>query len=81
VDGIEIYEAEVLALCSRERWMIPLWGNAELCERFLSESNLEAVYPIAASNAVVGHDNHWLYGQSWEGRRGEQLPRGTERTL
>ena len=81
VDGMEVYEAEILAYCCRERWMIPLWGNAELCRQFLANSNVEAVYPVTASNAVIGHDNHWLYGQSWKGRRGDQQPRGAERTL
>jgi len=85
VDGIEIYEAEMLATCTHERWLVPLWGNAGLCERFLAESNVEAVFPVTASCAALGHDNHSYYascsGYSLVGKRGAPMPRGAVRLL
>ena len=74
VDGIEVYEAEILAWCDHRRWLVSLWGNADLAERFLDESNLDAVFPVDAFTAANGHDNHWhppysLYGV-------DELPRG-----
>lgn len=79
VDGIEIYESEQFAHMNQARWLVPLWGNRELALKFLNESNLEAVYPIAATNATCGHDNHWTAGHSVYGK--DQLPRGATRLL
>ena len=62
VDGIEIYETEILAKSSLARWIVPLFGNAMKTRAFLADSNLEACYPISASNAMFGYDIHskWL---------------------
>lgn len=79
VDGIEVYESEQFAHMSHVRWLIPLWGNAEFAEKFLNESNIEAVYPVTASNAACGHDNHWTPGHSVYGI--DQLPRGAARLV
>lgn len=65
VDGIEIYETELLALCSERRWVLPLFGNARQLRRFLAESNIEACYPVSASSAMYGHDNHSRWGSGW----------------
>ncbi len=62
VDGIEVYESELFAYCTHARWLVPLFGNPADARTFLNESNLEAVFPITASNAVRGHDNHWSTG-------------------
>jgi len=58
VDGIEIYETELLALCSSFRWLVPLFGNGKKMREFLANSNIEACYPISATSAMFGHDNH-----------------------
>lgn len=58
VDGIEIYETEMLARCSQYRWVLPLFGNAERLRAFLDQSNLAACYPVDASTAMYAHDNH-----------------------
>lgn len=79
VDGIEIYEAELFARCCERRWLIPLWGDPHRAQRWLDESNLEAVYPVTARNAALGHDNHWFGGETMHGAHG--LPPGTKRPL
>ena len=61
IDGIEIYESENLTLATHHRWLVPLWGQPELAQRWLKDSNLEAVYPISSFHAAGGHDNHWFY--------------------
>jgi len=58
VDGIEVYEAELQAKCSDRRWALPMFGNARRLRLYLSESNQESVYPVTASTAPFGHDNH-----------------------
>jgi len=65
VDGIEIYETEILAESTSSRWVIPLFGNPLRIEFFLNNSNLEACYPITASSAAYGHDNHSGWGGGW----------------
>ena len=79
VDGIEIYEAEVFARACERRWLIPLWGDVERARAWLNESNLETVFPVMASNACQGHDNHWFGGETMRGAQG--LPRGATRAL
>ena len=79
VNGIEIYEAELFARCCERRWLIPLWGDPERAERWLAESNLEAVFPVTARNAALGHDNHWFGGETLHGAH--DLPRGAKRAL
>ena len=61
-DGIEIYETEILAKSSPARWLVPLFGNAAKTRAVLAESNLEACYPLSASNVMFGYDIHskWL---------------------
>jgi len=67
VDGIEIYEAEILAQCNEHRWTVPLFGKPEALRSFLAESNLEACYPISASTAMFGHDNHSTWNEEgWD---------------
>ena len=60
--------------CDHRRWLVPLWGNADLAERFLEESNLDAVFPVDALTAANGHDNHWHSSYSLYGV--DELPRG-----
>jgi hypothetical protein len=74
VDGIEIYEAEMFARSSEKRWLIPLWGRPRLARKWLRVSNLEAVFPVTARNAALGHDNHWRAGHTMHGTH--RLPRG-----
>ena len=82
VDGFEIYEAEILAYCSHERWLAPLWGDPERARRHLLDSNLEAVYPVTASDALLAMDNHsYLYCFSLDGTAGQPLPRGRSEHL
>lgn len=66
VDGIEIYESETIARCSRHRWMTPLFGQPDILQDFIATSNLEACYPTGASTCLYGYDNHsrwWVDGQ------------------
>lgn len=79
VDGIEIYEAEIFAAAGERRWLIPLWGDRRAAAEWLAASNLEAVFPVSARNAALGHDNHWFGGETMRGARG--LPRGAQRAL
>ncbi len=79
VDGLEVYESERFAHMKHERWLIPLWGNKKLAAKFLEESNIEAVYPIKATDALGGHDNHWSAGHSLYGVNKKE--RGTGRLL
>ncbi len=76
VDGIEIYETEILTRCSAFRWILPLFGNRERLRRFLAESNIEACFPLTAASAYYGHDNHSRWGKGgWRvsGREGYAL--------
>lgn len=79
VDGIEIYEAELFARCCERRWLIPLWGDPDRAEQWLEMSNLDAVFPVTARNAALGHDNHWFGGETLTGV--DTLPRGARRAL
>jgi hypothetical protein len=40
------------------RWIVPLLGNRGRLAEFLKTSNLEACYPVRATNACAGFDNH-----------------------
>jgi hypothetical protein len=68
VDGIDMYETEMLAIALPVHFLLPLFGNPEKLEQFLNESNVDAVYPVDAGNAAAGHDNHsvWRPGWGWE---------------
>lgn len=57
-DGIEIYETEVLAESTQKRWVLPMFGNEIRIEQTLGQTNLEACYPVDATTAGYGHDNH-----------------------
>jgi hypothetical protein len=62
-------ETELLARCSPFRWVLPLFGNAERLRTFLAGSNIEACYPVTASSAFFGHDNHsywYVGGSAWD---------------
>lgn len=65
VDGIDTYETEVLAWTDPVRFAVALYGHPLELERFLEESNIEAVYPINAGNAAAGHDNHSVWRPDW----------------
>ncbi len=65
VDGIAIYETNYMARTMPLRWIVPLFGNLELLDAFLDNSNLEACYPVSASTAAFGHDGH----SDWHRRR------------
>ena len=67
VDGIEIYEANAFAECTAYRWILPLFGNEDKLRSFLAESNIEACYPVSASSAMFGHDNHSAWYRTAEG--------------
>lgn len=58
LDGIEIYETELMAVASQERWLIPYAGKPKILESFLDNSNLESCFPIRSISAAYGHDNH-----------------------
>lgn len=80
LDGIEIYEAEIMSRGCERRWLIPLLGDPQRAERWLEDSNLDAVFPVTARNAALGHDNHWFVDhETLHGARG--FPRGTKRAL
>lgn len=68
VDGIDMYETEMLSVSTPLRFLLPLFGNPARLEQFLNESNIDAVYPVDAGNAAAGHDNHsvWRPGWGWE---------------
>jgi hypothetical protein len=70
VDGIDTFETEVLTWTDPVRFAVALYGHPEALERFLEESNIEAVYPVDAGNAAAGHDNHsvWRPGWTWSMR-------------
>jgi hypothetical protein len=65
VDGIDTYETEVLAWTDPVRFAVALYGHPLELDRFLRESNIEAVYPITAGNAAAGHDNHSVWRPDW----------------
>ena len=76
VDGIEIYESNDHAVSQHLRWVMPLFGNREEAVSFLQNSNIEAVYPISASTAMFGYDNHSRWSTSgWDiyGMKGSKL--------
>ena len=58
VDGIEIYETELTAVATQERWLIPYAGKPGVLESFLKNSNLLSCFPISSTKAAYGHDNH-----------------------
>lgn len=67
VDGIEIYEANDHAVSQYIRWVLPLIGNMKKTLEFLDNSNIEAVYPVTASTAMYGYDNHSRWSASgWD---------------
>jgi hypothetical protein len=59
VDGIEIYESELLCNGYAGRWLFALLGHPERAERFLESSPLEACFPVNAVTALAGFDNHF----------------------
>ncbi len=67
VDGVNTFETEVLTWTDPVRFAVALYGHPAELDRFLEESNIEAVYPVDASNAAAGHDNHsvWRPGWTW----------------
>lgn len=80
VDGIELYEAEIMSRGCERRWLIPLLGDPDRAQQWLATSNLEAVFPVTARNAALGHDNHWFAPhQTMRGAR--EIPRGTKQPL
>ena len=66
VDGIEVYEIEMMALVDQIRFLIPLYGMPGKLEEFLQNSNLEACFPLDATTAVAGYDNHSRWSRGWE---------------
>ena len=64
VDGIELYESNNQAVLTQQRWVVPMFGNAEMIREFLASSNLDACYPVWSRDAAAGHDNH-SFGGSW----------------
>jgi len=65
VDGIELYESNNQAVLTQQRWVVPLFGSADLIREFLTTSNIEACHPIWARSAAAGHDNHSFGGWGW----------------
>ena len=65
-DGIESYETELLARSSQNRWVMPMFGNAARIEQTLSQTNLEACWPVRSTTACYGHDNHSLGRTAWD---------------
>ena len=59
VDGIEIYESERYCDGHPSRWLGALAGHPDRAEQYLTDSNLEACYPVDAWGAVGGWDNHF----------------------
>ncbi len=81
MDGIELYEAEIMSRGCERRWLIPLLADPDRAENWLKESNLDAVFPVNARNAALGHDNHWFAPhQTLHGARAKR-PRGTKQPL
>ncbi len=58
VDGIYFFESNLFCAMDDVRWMVPLLGNRDRLVEFLKTSNLEACYPVCATNACAGFDNH-----------------------
>jgi hypothetical protein len=75
VDGIYFFESNQFSATDSLRWMVPLLGNRERLLEFLKTSNLEACYPVRATNACAGFDNHsFLYNWTvYEGQGGKPL--------
>jgi len=73
VDGIEFYESNNFCVMSPQRWLIPLLGNKDRLREFLSTSNIEACYPVWATNACAGFDNH-SFGPGWNVYEGDETP-------
>ena len=61
VDGIQFYESNALSGVDPIRWAVSLMGTPDELERFLENSNLEACFPVRATNACAGFDNHSTY--------------------
>ena len=57
-DGIEIFETDAQVANDHYRWVLPMFGDMEKTEEFLATSNMESCFPIVASTAAYGHDNH-----------------------
>lgn len=73
VEGIEIYESNNFSRMEDRRWLIPLLGNAARMRDFLEHSNLEACYPVQATTACAGFDNH-SFGTGWNVFEGDGNP-------
>jgi hypothetical protein len=73
VDGIEIYESNNFCVMEDRRWIIPLLGNRQRLADFLATSNIEACYPVWATNACAGFDNH-SFGSRWSIYEGQGTP-------
>ena len=58
VDGIYFFESNLFCTMDHLRWIVPLLGNRGRLAEFLKTSNLEACYPVRATNACAGFDNH-----------------------
>ena len=75
VDGIYFYESNGFCVIDHRRWIVPLLGNRERLAEFLKTSNIEACYPVRATNACAGFDNH-SFNYNWnvyEGKDGTPL--------
>lgn len=75
VDGINVYESELLAQADPIRFLVALYGHPARLEQLLRNSNLEAVAPVDAGNATAGFDNHsrWTPGWTLEGSGDKSL--------
>lgn len=62
VDGIFLYESNQFSGQDHLRWIVPLVGNRARLAEFLETSNIEACFPVRASNAFAGFDNHSFRG-------------------
>ena len=58
LDGIEIYETELTAVASQERWLMPYAGKPKALQSCLETSNLKSCFPVSSITAAFGHDNH-----------------------
>jgi len=82
VAGLDLYEAETMATCNHERWLIPLWGDPARARHWLATSNLAAVFPPHPATALLGYDNHsFHYAFSLVGKRGQPPARGVTACL
>lgn len=58
VDGLYFYESNVMSGIGPLRWVIPLLGDRQRLAEFLRASNVEACYPVKATDCCSGFDNH-----------------------